>query len=311
VRYEREHEHAPGTPSWVDLASPDLVSSARFYGGLFGWEPASRGPAEVTRGYLVFQTQGRDVAGLAPLGPSSDPPAWTVHVAVRDVDEVEAAVVSNGGATVLPPADVRQEGRSALFADPTGAVFGAWQAGSHAGVELVSAPGAMCWVQLASRNIESAKRFYGAVFGWDGFTSPYETSTYTRFRLSGRGVAGMIEMDRSWPRGLPSHWLPYFTVDDCDAVAAKADELGGDVPVEPYDMPDIGRAAVIGDPHGAVFSVLSPEASFHGLQLFEGPVTQGANETSGPSEAADANPATPLDTGELKALDELLQRRGK
>lgn len=251
-----EREHAPGTPSWVDLTSPDLVISSRFYGGLFGWETAIRGPAELTGGYLAFQADGSDVAGLARL-MADDPPSWTTYFAVRDADEIEAAVVSNGGATLLPPVDLPEIGRMALFIDPPGAVFGVWQPGEVQGAELVGATGSMCWNQLASRNIESSKRFYGAVFGWSSSTTPYETSSYTSFRLDGEDVAGMVEMDRSWPRDLPSHWMTYFGVEDCDATADQAVALGGEVSVEPYDMPHIGRTAVLGDPHGAVFSVMT------------------------------------------------------
>ena len=52
--------------------------------------------------------------------------------------------------------------------------------------------------------------------------------------------------------------MTHLRVDDCDAVAAEAVELGGEVSVEPYEVPQIGRTAVIGDPHGAVFSILTP-----------------------------------------------------
>ena len=251
-----EREHAPGTPSWVDLTSPDLVVSSRFYGGLFGWETAVRGHVERTGGYLAFQAEGKDVAGLGRL-TGSDPPSWTTYFAVPDADEIEGVVVSNGGATLVAPTDVPGVGRMALFIDPPGAVFGVWQAGEVRGAELIEAPGAMCWNQLASRNIEASKRFYGAAFGWVGATVPYETSSYTSFRHEGSDVAGMVEMDRSWPRDLPSHWMTYFGVDDCDAAADLAVELGGAVAVEPFDMPQVGRTAVLGDPHGAVFSVLA------------------------------------------------------
>lgn len=262
-----EREYAAGTPAWVDLASPDLVVSARFYGGLFGWDTALRGPAELTGGYLTFQVQGRDVAGMGPLA-AGDPPAWTTYVVVHDADETEAAVVANGGATLIAPRNVVDSGRTALLADPTGAVFAIWQPGEHQGADLLGMAGSLCWTQLASRNIEAAKRFYSTVFGWEGFTTPYETSTYTRFHLDGCEVAGMIEMDRSWPRDLPSHWMAYFAVDDCDEIADLAIELGGDIAVEPYDMAGMGRAAVLGDPHGAVFTVLVPEmSSFKGLAL--------------------------------------------
>jgi len=257
VGYEREH--TPGTPSWVDLTSPDLVTSARFYGGLFGWDTAIRGPAELTGGYLAFQSDESDVAGLV-RHQGDEPPSWTTYFAVHDADEIEAVVVSNGGATLVPPVDVPDIGRIALFIDPPGAVFGVWQAGELRGAELTEAPGAMCWNQLASRHIESAKRFYGAVFGWVGATTPYETSSYTAFRLDGSDVAGMVEMDRSWPRDLPSHWMTYFGVENCDVTVERAVELGGAVAVEPFDMPKVGRTAVLGDPHGAVFSILAVDA---------------------------------------------------
>jgi predicted enzyme related to lactoylglutathione lyase len=250
-----EQDHAPGTPSWADLTSPDLVTSARFYGGLFGWDTALRGPVELTGGYLSFQVDGSDVAGLARL-TGEEPPSWTTYFAVHDADETEAAVVSNGGATLAPPVDVPEVGRVALFIDPPGAVFGVWQPGEVRGAQLVGTAGSMCWHQLASRNIEAAKRFYRAIFGWSGVTTPYETSSYTAFRLGDRDVAGMVEMDRSWPRDLPSHWMTYFGVDDCDQAADDAVELGGAVAVEPFDMPHVGRTAVLGDPHGAVFSIL-------------------------------------------------------
>jgi hypothetical protein len=280
VGYEREH--APGTPSWVDLTSPDLVVSARFYGGLFGWETAIRGPAELTGGYLAFQAGESDVAGLTRLqGP--EPPSWTTYFAVPDADEIEAAVVANGGATLVAPVDVPGVGRMALFIDPPGAVFGVWQAGDIRGAELVEVSGAMCWNQLASRNIESSKRFYKSVFGWVGVTTPYETSSYTAFRLDGSDVAGMVEMDRSWPRDLPSHWMTYFGVDDCDTVAGLAVELGGAVAVEPFDMPQVGRTAVLGDPHGAVFSVLevTPERASAIAAREEGRLVDGSRNRNG------------------------------
>jgi hypothetical protein len=255
VGYEREH--TPGTPTWVDLTSPDLVVSARFYGGLLGWDTALRGPAELTGGYLTFRVDGLDVAGIGRLD-DDEPPAWTTYFAVRDIAAVDEAVASHGGGVVLAPVEVPETGHKAIYTDPAGAVFGVWQPGGLHGADLIGAPGSMCWNQLASRDIEAAKRFYGEVFGWEGSTTPYETSTYTELRLDGREIAGMVEMDRTWPRGLPSHWMTHFRVDDCDVVADAAAELGGEISVEPYDMPRIGRTAVLGDPHGAVFSILAP-----------------------------------------------------
>jgi predicted enzyme related to lactoylglutathione lyase len=274
VGYEREH--APGTPSWVDLASADLVVSARFYGGLLGWDTAMR-PVDLRAGYMSFQVDGLDVAGLGRLARADEPPAWTTYMAVQDIDDVTKAVLDAGGHTMGPAVEESETGRNALFLDPTGAVFGVWQPGERVGVEMSGMTGAMCWNQLASRHAEASKRFYRDVFGWTAVTAApgssgpsHEMTSYTIFRHEGREVAGMIEMDRSWPRGLPSHWMTYFGVDDCDAVAARAAELGGEVSVEPYDVPQIGRTAVIGDPHGAVFSIVTPNARLAGLDRDRG-----------------------------------------
>jgi predicted enzyme related to lactoylglutathione lyase len=254
-------------PTWVDLASPDVVVSARFYGGLFGWDTATTGPPDLTGGYLTFQLDGKDVAGVGPMADDDEAPTWTTYFAVRNADEAEAIVVGNGGTTLRRPRNRLDAGRFAVFVDPPGAVFGVWQPERHAGAEVAGVPGTMGWHQLASRNVGASKRFYAAVFGWEAEAqpsastpdSPSPSASYTWFRQgSGNDVAGLVEMDRSWPRGLPSHWMTSFAVDDCDAAAARAVELGGEVSVEPYDLPDVGRMAVLGDPHGAVFGILAP-----------------------------------------------------
>lgn len=269
-REVRHAGHVLGTPCWVDLTSPDLVASARFYGELFAWDTARGGGAGVSGGYQSFLLQDHDVAGLAPL-IDDEPPAWTMYVAVASVDEASARVRAEGGTSLAAPVDMGDLGRMALVTDPAGAVLGLWEAREHLGAGLVDAPGAMCWNQLACREVDAARDFYGAVFGWVGITSPYETSTYTTWYLNGRdpgrepwgaggvgrAVAGMVEMDRSWPRDLPAHWLVCFAVDDCDRVADTVGDLGGEVSVEPLDVADVGRLAILGDPHGAVFAVVT------------------------------------------------------
>jgi uncharacterized protein len=59
-------------------------------------------------------------------------------------------------------------------------------------------------------------------------------------------------------QGVPNVWHVYFAVDDADATAAKAADEGGQVMVQPFDIPSVGRSAVLTDPQGAVFSVLKP-----------------------------------------------------
>src|SRR3954470_18852644 len=93
-------EYPPGTPSWVDLSSPDLDASARFYGELLGWEAgASEGPPEERGGYRIFTKGGGEGAGLRPP-PPGQPPAWTTYVAVDDIPAVKERVEAAGGKTI-------------------------------------------------------------------------------------------------------------------------------------------------------------------------------------------------------------------
>ncbi|HEY3143984.1 MAG TPA: VOC family protein [Acidimicrobiales bacterium] len=178
----------PGTPSWVDYVAPDLDAGAQFYCDLFDWTVTAEESAETTRGYRKFLRGGRYVAGLG-LGR---PPMWTTYVSVADADVVAKTVEAHGGAVLSEPQDVADLGRRALFADPEGARFAVSQPGERNGAELVNEPGSFCWSELACRDVEAAKTFYGAVFGWDGTTTSIanDTSTYTEFRLADSGGDG-------------------------------------------------------------------------------------------------------------------------
>lgn len=115
-------EYAPGTPSWVDLSSPDPDASAAFYGELMGWKATEPGPAEETGGYRMFQQDGQNVGGLMGHMQEGQPTAWATYVSVTDADETADKVKAAGGSVVVEPMDVMDIGRMAFFADPTGAV---------------------------------------------------------------------------------------------------------------------------------------------------------------------------------------------
>jgi predicted enzyme related to lactoylglutathione lyase len=247
--------YAAGTPSWVDLASPDLEASKRFYGGLFGWQADASGDPEQTGGYTMFTLNAKLVAGLGPLQGEGLPPAWTTYVSVDDADATAAKAKAAGATVMMEPFDVLDAGRMAVFVDPTGAFFSIWQPGAHKGAELVNEPNTLCWNELTTRDIDTARDFYRGVFGWGCETNPFEGTVYTEWKLGGKSIGGMIQMTDDWPAEIPSHWMTYFAVDDTDAIAKRTEELGGGVPVPPTDIPP-GRFAVLDDPHGAVFSVI-------------------------------------------------------
>ncbi len=247
--------YAPGTPCWIDIGT-DLEPAKAFYTALFGWSTADAGPPELTGGYGFFtDADGKTLAGFGPQ-QNPGPPFWSCYVAVADADETAAKVTAAGGTVVVPPMDVMDAGRMAVFQDPEGAFFSAWQAGNMIGSQVVTEPNAFVWSELNTRDPEAAKAFYPAVFGWDPQTSPGEDMAYTEWKVDGDSIAGMMEMPPMVPAEVPPYWLVYFAVTDTDATVARAKELGGQAMLEGMDTP-AGRIGVLADPQGAAFAVIT------------------------------------------------------
>jgi predicted enzyme related to lactoylglutathione lyase len=247
-------EYAPGTPAWVDLGTPDPAAAKTFYESLFGWELQDMGPD--AGGYMIATLRGKQVAGVGPqMGPPGAPPWWTTYVYIEDADTTAKSIEAAGGKVMMPPFDVMDAGRMAVFTDPEGAVCAIWQPNQHRGAQLVNEAGTLSWNELASRDIEGAKRFYGAVFGWTGDTQTMGDMSYTEWKLNGESIGGMREIGPMDPPDLPPHWLVYFATDDTDASVAKVSAGGGNVMVPPTDIPP-GRFAVVTDPQGAIFALI-------------------------------------------------------
>lgn len=250
--------YTPGTPCWVDLATPDIEAAEKFYGSLFGWEiPELPNSAEMG-GYRRAKKGGKDVAGVYPLMDEGQHPAWATYVSVTDAAATGALVKENGGTAIVEPMDIGM-GHMAVFADPTGAVFGLWQPVTFAGAELVNEAGCFGWNELGTRDTAAAKEFYGKVFGWSFVDeeSP-RAGTYTVWKVGDAMVGGMINIDAiELPPEVPPNWLVYFTVEDTDAAVEKVKAGGGSVMFGPLDIP-VGRFAVVSDQFGAAFAVMQP-----------------------------------------------------
>lgn len=237
--------YAPGTPCWVDVSTPDLEKAKAFYCGLFGWD-ATTDP-EMGH-YTRFTLGGKDVAGAMPTMAADQPIVWSTYIATDNADATARKASENGGQVVVPPMDVADLGRMAVFIDPTGAFFGVWQPGTFIGAGRVNEPGSLVWNSLETRNVDAAKSFYTKIFPWTS-----EGGTQWTWNLDGRPVGGGIALDDA--RDMPPHWLVCFAVADSDAAVTKAHELGGTV-IEPGMETPFGRVAVIADPQGAVFATI-------------------------------------------------------
>jgi uncharacterized protein len=275
--------YIPGVPCWIDTSQPDPKAAVAFYGGLFGWQFEDVMPPDADGEYFIGRIRGGDVAAVGSI-PAGAPQmaTWNTYIWVESADDTAAKVRDAGGQVLMEPFDVMDAGRMAVFADPEGAVFCAWQAKNHKGARIVNEAGSLNFNGLNTRDVEGAKAFYGSVFGWTTLTLDGGAEMWTlpgygdhleqgdpglRKRMAEFGgptgfedvVASINPIADDRP-DVPAHWNVTFAVDDADATAAKAEELGGRVTVPPFDAPWV-RMAVIADPAGATFiaSKFAPE----------------------------------------------------
>ena len=267
--------YIPGVPCWVDAVHPDPGAAAEFDRGLFGWEGDDKMPAGEPGHYFMATIGGRDAAALGSIPEGAPPVAvWNTYVWVDSADETTATAEAAGATIIVPPFDVFDAGRMAMFADPEGAPIAVWQPNRHRGALAVNEHGGINFNDLHTRDVARAQEFYGAVFGWETlelgpgaamWAMPAygdfleELNPGMRAQMAEMGaparfenvVASIVPIDPA-DTATPAHWGVTFGVDDADAAATKAKELGGTVLSEPADLPWV-RTTTIADPQGATF----------------------------------------------------------
>ncbi|MGC5343167.1 VOC family protein [Streptomyces sp. DT171] len=263
---------ARSAPCWADVQLPDLEAGKRFYGGLFGWTfRQGEGPYADAHG----RGDGKLVAALAAKRDGRLPTAWGIYFATDDIADSVGRIRAAGGQVITEPVRAGRAGVLAQAADPGGAVFGLWQAGEREGFEKQNEPGSFCWTEVYTRQKDRVDPFYEQVFDFRStdldardtadpgggmgidfrMWSPAGTEPGPDTAVGGRGV-----ITDAFPAEMPSYFLTYFAVADCDAAAESAVRLGGRVTARPFDIPH-GRMAVLHDDQGAFFAVLQPPAS--------------------------------------------------
>jgi hypothetical protein len=253
--------HPEGLFGWIDLMTRDPQGAEAFYSGLFGWTHVDL-PTPLGEPYTQFSKDGRLVCGMSPMMPGVPEEVgafWNSYVIVEDADAAVARVEQAGGSVRLPAMDVMDQGRMAMAVDPSGAVVGLWQPRAHEGAEVFNEPGSLTWNELQSKDPDAARPFYEAVFGWQWVQGPapgYWVANLPAKQGADKASAGAMGIPPGAPADMPSMWMVYFAVEDCDASMAAAEGLGAHVFLPAIRMGPRKFGGLV-DPAGGYFLVAS------------------------------------------------------
>jgi predicted enzyme related to lactoylglutathione lyase len=249
---------SPGSFCWMELHAADQDAAKQFYSSLFGWDVMDfpMGPAGT---YTIFTLKGKDCSAACTLMPQEKehgvPPHWMLYIATDNVDESSKRVTELGGTVIAGPFDVMDKGRMSIIQDPTGAMFCLWQPKASEGIGIAGENGAFCWADHNSKDRETAKKFYGGLFGWTISAGQGKDEAGYLHIENGKQMIGGMTPPEMLPAGVPPHWLIYYMVADCDASTNKASSLGAKVIVGPMTIEGAGRMTILADPQSAVFAV--------------------------------------------------------
>ena len=251
----------PGSFVWQEYMADDPAAAAKFYAEVVGWTAKDAGMSDFP--YMLLSAGPDMVAGLMevpePARQMGARPGWIAYIGVPDVDAYAAKVAAAGGAIYRAPSDIPGVGRFAVVADPHGAVFSLFKGLPPEDPRPPMAPdtlGNVGWRELRAGDLDSAFAFYSGLFGWKK-TQAMEmgpAGTYQIFAIEGGQGGGMMTKTADTPA---PYWLHYFNVDAIDAAAARVRSGGGEVLVEPQQVPGGGWVVRARDPQGGAFALLA------------------------------------------------------
>ena len=244
--------HPTHTFCFAELNTHDVEAAQRFYDAVLGWTTVATGGTD--EAYRLFQRDGQPVAGLRLAKGAT---RWVPYLAVESADDTVSRARQLRASVVAPPFDLNGFARKAVIHDPAGGVVGLWEANGHTGAAMLDTPGSMWWAELVTRDFQGAKNFYSALLGWKPVDTLRYGIRYSVFKLGEDAVAGLLPIGADWGPVSP-YWQVLFAVDNCDTAVERAKTAGGSLIFGPNDIPNAGRAAIIGDPGGAIFVAMQP-----------------------------------------------------
>ena len=243
---QQEDLGTTGTFRTALLHTRDVVSAARFYGEVFGWQLQDGAKPS-------FTLRGERVAGVRRT--VADNNLWVPYVAVDDVGaSAEAGVNAGGTITAIDPQDAD---RRAVITDPEGAVIGLCAPNDDQAVTLTEGVGTIWWAEVLANTPSVLQEFYRGLFGWQFTEQPLEPHPlYVVWKRGEKSVGGLLPIGPGWNSS--PRWQVLFQVDNLDAAVGRVVDAGGTCEFGPLDVPRAGLLTSVRDPRGALHVLVQP-----------------------------------------------------
>ena len=242
------YEH--GRFVWFELLTKDVDRAKSFYPETLPWKIETATMQEGSE-YSMIKVGDAGIGGL--MSPQGEvPTTWVSYVSVADVDETAKKVVAAGGTTHMDAFDVPGVGRMQPVSDAQGGMLCLFKA-ETADPPRVDGPGSLHWNELWTQDPQASLAFYENVLGYTHEEMSMPNGAYYIFKDGDEMRGGMLQAPSS---DIPTMWLQYITVDDCDATLARAKQNGATVISEPVDAEGVGRFGILRDPLGGMIGVI-------------------------------------------------------
>lgn len=240
---------------WFELMTKDVEKAVAFYPETMPWKIAQT-PMQDGSKYSMIAVGEAGVGGF--LTPAVDMPThWVSYVSVEDVDATAKKIEAAGGTLHADAFDVPGVGRIQPASDPHGGGFCLFKA-ETGDPPAVEGPGSFHWNELWTQDPKVSIRFYESVFGYSHDEMEMPDGKYYVFMDGEQPRGGMLKAPSS---DVPTMWLQYVTVEDCDATVARAKGNGAAVVADPVDAEGVGRFAILRDPLGGMIGVIKPASA--------------------------------------------------
>ncbi|MGB5813115.1 MAG: VOC family protein [Polyangiales bacterium] len=240
---------------WFELLTQETEKAVAFYSESLPWKVQPT-PMQDGSTYSMVSVGEAGVAGF--MTPQAEiPAAWVSYVSVDDVDATAAKLTAAGGAVHGDAFDVPGVGRIQPASDPHGGAFSLFKA-ETGDPPAAEGPGAFHWNELWTQDPRASLAFYEKVLGYTHTEMEMPNGTYYVLMNGEQARGGMLKAPSS---DIPTMWLQYVAVEDCDAALERAKHQGATVVAEPVDAEGVGRFGIIRDPVGGMIGLIKPAAA--------------------------------------------------